>query len=79
VFPKTDRTALDLELTMDHGFPRDEFSDYMVNAKDDIPTGLEKVKEEPKKDIIPSVSITGVAFLGLLFLILVAKKWVKIF
>lgn len=72
MFPKTDRTAIELELTMDHGFPRDEFSDYMVNNKDDIPTGLEKV--ETKKDIIPSVSITGIAFLGLLFLILVAKK-----
>ena len=74
MFSKTDRTPIELELTMDHGFPRDEFSKYMVNGKDDIPTGLEKVKEEPKKDIIPSVSMTGVAFLGLLFLILVSKK-----
>ena len=36
-----------------------------------------EIKIQQTKDVIPSVSMTGVAFLGLLFLILVSKKWVK--
>jgi len=70
-FPKTLKTALETELTKFYsGQERTPFRDFIVYNKDDIPTGIPKTVDS----IIPSVSLTGLAFVGILLLMLVVKK-----
>ena len=70
-FPKTDKTALEESLTLNyHLQPRKEFADFIVYDTKDLPTGLPKTVDTT----IPSVSLTGLVFVGLLLLMLVVKK-----